>query len=148
MVVVARKIKRFLTGNLSAPVPCYPPLPPIDGTSEAHLLATLICIITSETYIVPEGLYDEGAGGESATRVGVAQVARALGTRKVAYHGPSSELAPATRKEPDEATFPEDLKGPESWRCLEPVPRVRRWFGTAAKSLIACPPSPHRAGSP
>ena len=38
-VVVARKIRRFFSGDVNAPVPCYPPLP---GGTEVHLLAAVV----------------------------------------------------------------------------------------------------------
>merc|ERR1719230_2454833 len=58
MIVVARKIKRFFTGDLDAPVPCYPPFP--SGGTEAYLLRAQIAEITAATHIAPDGLFMEG----------------------------------------------------------------------------------------
>jgi len=65
-IVIARKIKRFFTGNINAPVPSYPPFP---GGTEAYLLRAQIALITSECSISPSGFYvedddtDEGIKG-------------------------------------------------------------------------------------
>lgn len=53
-VVKARLFKRFLTGNLEAPVPSYPPF---DGT-EKNLLRAQIAQIVGSTSISPDGFFD------------------------------------------------------------------------------------------
>lgn len=53
-VVTARQFKRYLTGNLNAPVPTYPPFP---GT-EKNLLRALIAIIAGATSISPAGYFE------------------------------------------------------------------------------------------
>ena len=58
MIVVARKIRRFFTGDLDAPVPCYPPFP--SGGTEAYLLRAMVAEITSATHIAPDGFFMEG----------------------------------------------------------------------------------------
>ena len=55
-IVIARQIKRFFTGDLTATVPSYPPFP---GGTEAHLLRAQITLITSECCISPSGFYAE-----------------------------------------------------------------------------------------
>ena len=57
MIVVARQIRRFFTGDLTAPVPSYPPFP---GGTEAHLLRAQLAEITAKCSISPEGFYQEG----------------------------------------------------------------------------------------
>jgi radial spoke head protein 4/6 len=52
--VVARQIKRLLTGDLSSPVPSYPPF---SGT-EKNLLRAQIAIILGETSISPDGFFE------------------------------------------------------------------------------------------
>jgi len=56
-IVVARQIRRFFTGDLTAPVPSYPPFP---GGTEAHLLRAQLAEITAKCSISPEGFYQEG----------------------------------------------------------------------------------------
>jgi radial spoke head protein 4A len=53
-VVIARKFKRFLTGNLDAPVPSYPPFP---GT-ERNLLRAQLARILGATSVSPDGFFD------------------------------------------------------------------------------------------
>lgn len=53
-VVIARQFKRYLTGDLEAPVPTYPPFP---GT-EKNLLRTLIALIAGSTSISPAGYFE------------------------------------------------------------------------------------------
>jgi radial spoke head protein 4A len=60
-IVTARKLKKFFTGNLKAPVQGYPPF---EG-KEINLLRAQITIISSETCVCPEGLY-EASGDEPA----------------------------------------------------------------------------------
>lgn len=53
-VVTARQFKRYLTGDLEAAVPTYPPFP----GSEKNLLRTLIAIIGGATSISPAGYFE------------------------------------------------------------------------------------------
>lgn len=54
----ARKIKRFLTGNLMAPVPSDPgTFEPFPGL-EAHLLRAQIARITHSCWVCPSGFYE------------------------------------------------------------------------------------------
>ena len=53
-VVVSRKIKRLLSGDIDAPVPSFPPFP---GT-ERHLLRAIIARIAGATLISPDGFFD------------------------------------------------------------------------------------------
>lgn len=53
-VQTARKFKRFLTGNLEAAVPTYPPFP----GKEKNLLRTLIALISGATTISPAGFFE------------------------------------------------------------------------------------------
>ncbi|XP_038623286.1 radial spoke head protein 6 homolog A [Tachyglossus aculeatus] len=55
-IVVARKIKKFLTGRLDAPVVSYPPFP----GNEAHYLRAQIARISAGTHISPLGFYQFG----------------------------------------------------------------------------------------
>lgn len=67
-ILCARKIKRFLTGDLESSVPSYPPFP---GGTEAHLLRAQIALITAECAISPDGFYvedDEAAEGIKALK--------------------------------------------------------------------------------
>nr|KAF6407942.1 radial spoke head 6-like protein A [Molossus molossus] len=52
-IVVARKIKKFLTGHLDAPVISYPPFP----GNEANYLRAQIARISAATHISPLGFY-------------------------------------------------------------------------------------------
>uniref|UniRef100_A0A7S1UB83 Radial spokehead-like protein n=1 Tax=Phaeomonas parva TaxID=124430 RepID=A0A7S1UB83_9STRA len=63
-LVVAQKLRRYLTGDLAAKVPGYPPF---EGT-EAHYLRAQIGRITAECGVSPAGFYeaDEDAGLEPA----------------------------------------------------------------------------------
>lgn len=65
----ARKVKKFLTGRLDAPVVCFPPFP----GNEANYLRAQIARISAGTHISPLGFYqfdeeeeeeEEGAGRE------------------------------------------------------------------------------------
>lgn len=53
-VVIARQFKRYLTGDLEAAVPSYPPFP----GCEKNLLRTLIAIIGGATSISPAGYFE------------------------------------------------------------------------------------------
>lgn len=53
-VVASRQFKRFLNGNLDAPVISYPPFP----GNEANLLRTQIALIVGATSVSPDGFYD------------------------------------------------------------------------------------------
>ncbi|XP_028921059.1 radial spoke head protein 6 homolog A [Ornithorhynchus anatinus] len=67
-IVVARKIKKFLTGRLDAPVVSYPPFP----GNEAHYLRAQIARISAGTHISPLGFYQFGdeEGDEEEEGVG------------------------------------------------------------------------------
>jgi radial spoke head protein 4A len=62
-IVAARAHRRFFTGDLSAPVPSFPPLP---GNTEAHLLRATIADITADTTLSLAGLVepDDDAAAE------------------------------------------------------------------------------------
>lgn len=53
-VVIARKFKRFLTGNLDAAVPSFPPFPGV----EKNLLRTQIARIAGSTLVSPAGYFE------------------------------------------------------------------------------------------
>lgn len=53
-IVTARQFKRFLTGDLNAPVPTYPPFPGV----ERNLLRATIALIASSTSISPDGFFE------------------------------------------------------------------------------------------
>lgn len=53
-VVTARKFRRFLTGNLAAPVPSYPPFP----GQERHLLRATIALIAGAASVSPAGYFE------------------------------------------------------------------------------------------
>jgi radial spoke head protein 4A len=56
-IVAARQIKRFLTGDLAAPVSSFPPFP---GGKEENLMRAMIAQITSETVLSLSGLLKAG----------------------------------------------------------------------------------------
>lgn len=58
-VVASRRLKRYLTGTLTAPVSAYPPFP---GT-EAHYLRALVGRIASATVVCPVGYFAEAEDG-------------------------------------------------------------------------------------
>jgi radial spoke head protein 4A len=62
-IKVARNHRRFFTGDLAAPVPCFPPLP---GNTEAHLLRAVIAEITADCHLNLAGLMepDDDAASE------------------------------------------------------------------------------------
>ena len=92
-VVAARQFKRFLTGDLNAPVPSYPPFP---GT-EKNLLRTQIACIAGATGISPDGFFELDEDGD-APAVKLAE-AEALAER---FPKPAG-----------------DLKDPEAWKHHE-----------------------------
>lgn len=51
--VIARQIKRFLTGDLAAPVHSFPPFP---GDTEANLVATIVSLISADCALSLNGL--------------------------------------------------------------------------------------------
>ena len=55
-IVAARQLKKFLTGDLSAPVPSYPVFP---GGTEAHYLRAQIALINADCAVSPDGFYAE-----------------------------------------------------------------------------------------
>ncbi len=65
-VLGSLRIRKFLTGNLSAPVRSHPPFP---GGTEAHLLRALIARITSETSVAPSYFYAPGEPAEEGAVV-------------------------------------------------------------------------------
>ncbi|KAJ8608810.1 hypothetical protein CTAYLR_009353 [Chrysophaeum taylorii] len=64
-IVVARQIKRYLTGDLDAKVPSYPPFP---GGTEAHLVRAQIAQITAECCVSPAGFYQEDDEAEEGIK--------------------------------------------------------------------------------
>eukprot|EP01029_Cantina_marsupialis_P028752 TRINITY_DN777967_c0_g1_i1.p1 TRINITY_DN777967_c0_g1~~TRINITY_DN777967_c0_g1_i1.p1 ORF type:complete len:423 (+),score=160.52 TRINITY_DN777967_c0_g1_i1:156-1424(+) len=52
-IVIARKLRRFMTGDLEAPVPGYPPFPGV----EKHFLRAQIARISAETTIAPKNMF-------------------------------------------------------------------------------------------
>ncbi|XP_068681378.1 radial spoke head protein 4 homolog A-like [Montipora foliosa] len=69
-IVISRQIRKFFTGNLQAPVVCYPPFP----GNEANYLRAQIARISATTHISPQGYYafeeeeeeeDEAGGRDS-----------------------------------------------------------------------------------
>lgn len=52
-ISVARKIRKFLTGRLDAPIVSYPPFP----GKEANYLRAQIARISAGTHISPNGFY-------------------------------------------------------------------------------------------
>jgi len=92
-VVAARQFKRFLTGNLYAGVPSYPPFPGY----ELNLLRAQIARITGESIISPDGFFE--IDGDSDPPVAKAAEAEAIA-----------------------GTFPKsaaDLANPEAWKHHE-----------------------------
>jgi len=55
-LVVARQLTYYMTGDLSAPVPGYPPF----SGNEASFLAAQIILISASTVICPEGMFEMG----------------------------------------------------------------------------------------
>ena len=88
-VVVARKFKRLLTGNLDAEVPSYPPFP---GT-ERNLLRAQIARIGGETLVSPAGYFELDEDEDPPTI-------------KLAEAEAIAENFPKT---------PQELKDPEAW---------------------------------
>lgn len=63
-IVVARQVKRSLSGDLAAPVPSFPPFP--DGGLEANLVRAMVALISSETVLSLDGLLRPGDDEEEA----------------------------------------------------------------------------------
>lgn len=59
-IVVARKIRKYLTGDLEAPVDGHPPFP----GKEKNYLRALIALIAAGTVVVPSGMYQAVDGDE------------------------------------------------------------------------------------
>ncbi|XP_031820232.1 radial spoke head protein 4 homolog A isoform X2 [Sarcophilus harrisii] len=59
-IVIARKIKKFFTGRLDAPIISYPPFP----GNESNYLRAQIARISAGTHISPLGFYHFGEGEE------------------------------------------------------------------------------------
>jgi radial spoke head protein 4A len=60
-LITARQIKKYMTGDLSAPVSAYPPF----AGTEANFLRAQIALISSDTFVAPTGFFaleesDEG----------------------------------------------------------------------------------------
>jgi radial spoke head protein 4A len=66
-IVVARKVRVLLTGDLTAAVPSYPPFPGV----EAHLLRALIAVVTGCTSISPDGFFEVAEDSEPPVLVAV-----------------------------------------------------------------------------
>ncbi|XP_036623517.1 radial spoke head protein 4 homolog A [Trichosurus vulpecula] len=64
-IVIARKIKKFFTGRLDAPVMSYPPFP----GNESNYLRAQIARISAGTHISPLGFYHFGEEGEEEEEV-------------------------------------------------------------------------------
>lgn len=92
-VVAARKLKRYLTGNLDADVPSYPPFP----GKERHLLRTQIARLLGSTCISPDGFFEL----DDAEDPPVVKLAEAEALAE-AFPKPAS-----------------DLKDPEAWKHHE-----------------------------
>ena len=60
-VIIARKVRRFLTGNLDAAVGGHPPFP----GREKSFIRALIAIISAETVISPDGVFVQSEDEES-----------------------------------------------------------------------------------
>jgi len=121
-VVVSRKIKRLLTGDLDAPVPSFPPFP---GT-ERHLLRALIARIVGATLISPDGFFELSDDDPPVAKEAEAE---ALNER---FPKPAA-----------------DIKEAEAWRHHEvelnalgrvlPMPEVRRsGLGPLFSLFLAC----------
>lgn len=93
-IVTARMFKRFLTGNLEAPVPSYPPFPGV----EKNLLRAQIARIVGATSISPDGYF---ALDDSEPPV-----------VKLAEEEALAEFPKASST----------LKDPEAWKCHESNP--------------------------
>ena len=65
-IVVARQIKRFLTGDLAAPVCSYPPFP---GSTEADFLRAQIAQITADCVLSLKGLVQKNEDADEALDV-------------------------------------------------------------------------------
>lgn len=64
--VVGRQIKRFLSGDLAAPVHSFPPFP---GDTEANLVATLVALITADCHLSLNGLLKPSDEAEDEQRL-------------------------------------------------------------------------------
>ncbi|XP_068933470.1 radial spoke head protein 4 homolog A [Petaurus breviceps papuanus] len=64
-IVIARKIKKFFTGRLDAPIMSYPPFP----GNESNYLRAQIARISAGTHISPLGFYHFGEEGEEEEEV-------------------------------------------------------------------------------
>lgn len=60
-IVVARQIRRLLSGNLDAPVPSFPPFP---GGLEANLVRAIIACVTADTVLALTGTLAAEEGAE------------------------------------------------------------------------------------
>jgi radial spoke head protein 4A len=63
-VLVARKVRRFLTGRLDARVGGHPPFP----GQEASLVRALIAIISADTVLAPSGFYRTPEGADEGSQ--------------------------------------------------------------------------------
>lgn len=64
-IVVARQLKKFMTGDLKAPVSGYPPF----SGNEASFLRAQIACISADTLVAPSGFFDLSAEEEGPTAV-------------------------------------------------------------------------------
>eukprot|EP00618_Florenciella_parvula_P013323 CAMPEP_0119493826 /NCGR_PEP_ID=MMETSP1344-20130328/17955_1 /TAXON_ID=236787 /ORGANISM="Florenciella parvula, Strain CCMP2471" /LENGTH=444 /DNA_ID=CAMNT_0007529285 /DNA_START=75 /DNA_END=1409 /DNA_ORIENTATION=+ len=74
-IVVARQVKRFLTGDLTAPVCSYPPFP---GGTEANLLRAQIAQITADCVLSLKGLVQADEDSEEKNVVPVEEEEQAV----------------------------------------------------------------------
>ena len=61
-LITARQIKKYMTGDLSAPVSAYPPF----AGTEANFLRAQIALISSDTFVAPTGFFalEESCDGD------------------------------------------------------------------------------------
>lgn len=85
-IVIARKLKRYLTGDLNAKTPTYPPFP----GNEKNLLRAQIALIAGSTSISPAGYFEPNEDEEGAIKLAEPETLNEL------FPKASSEL-----KEPD-----------------------------------------------
>jgi len=120
-VVASTKIKKYLTGDLDAPVACYPPFPGV----EKNLLRALIARIGNATELVPDGKFAVDAeseavpppvilaeGWEPPSSDDVAWVHKPRGLLKIGRETNPKKPEPEEGEEPAEEEVVEDEKEP------------------------------------